>query len=404
MIRTGLVLGSFVLAQVVPGCPLSQDDSRGVPGHGTIATTAVADVSVADAGQTVQLVATIDADPEGGEVLYNWFQLSGPGVKLQAARGANASFVAPSLPSEQVLQFRVNTRNPRGDLGNFVVAVTVRADPNFGDSGGSDGGSTRIAADAGPDQTVDPGVAVSLNGSGSSGAITVYAWSQTAGTPSVTLDGADTATATFTAPAFAAGANTFTFELEVRDDTGRSSRDSATVTVRDPDARTIVRIETTLGNIVVELEDQKSPISVANFLAYVDEGFYTDLLIHRVVKDFVIQGGGFDRNLSEKEPTHPPIRNESDNGLTNDRGTVAMARTSEIDSAQAQFFINLKDNDSLNATDGRDGYAVFGRVVEGMDVVDAIAQVRVVNKGFPPNVLENVPFDDITILRVVRVE
>lgn len=402
MVRAGLLFGTFVLAQIVPGCPLTpQNDSRGIGGHGAITTTATADVSAADAGQTVQLVATVDADPEGGEVLYNWFQLSGPGVKLQGARGANASFVAPSLASDQVLQFRVNTRNQRGDLGNFVVQVTVRADPDFGSGGG--GGAPRITAVAGPDRTVDPGAAVTLDGSGSSGDITAYSWAQTAGTPSVTLDGAAGAQASFTAPAFAEGANTFTFELTVRDNTGRSSRDSVTITVRNPNARTRVRIETSKGNIVVELEDQKAPITVANFLTYVDENFYNDLLIHRVVKDFVIQGGGFDRNLSEKEPTHDPIRNESDNGLTNDRGSIAMARTSEIDSAQAQFFINLKNNDSLNPTEGRNGYAVFGRVVEGMDVVDAIAAVRVVNKGFPPNVLENVPFDDITILRMVRV-
>ena len=141
-----------------------------------------------------------------------------------------------------------------------------------------------------------------------------------------------------------------------------------------------VLLTTSYGDIELELNADKAPISTQNFLGYVDSGFYNGTQFHRVIPNFMIQGGGFDADLREKD-TFKPIKNEADNGLRNDRGTIAMARTQVVDSATSQFFINQKDNDFLNHG-GRDfGYAVFGKVVRGMDVVDRIASVRTGNRG-----------------------
>jgi cyclophilin family peptidyl-prolyl cis-trans isomerase len=135
-----------------------------------------------------------------------------------------------------------------------------------------------------------------------------------------------------------------------------------------------VVIETNYGKITVELDDEKAPLSVANFLSYVDSGHYKDTIFHRVIKDFMIQGGNFTTEMVPKKTT-TPIKNEAGNGLRNLRGTIAMARTGVIDSATSQFFINLKDNDFLDHKDNSIrgyGYAVFGKVTGGMDVVDKI--------------------------------
>ena len=133
-------------------------------------------------------------------------------------------------------------------------------------------------------------------------------------------------------------------------------------------------IKTNKGVIEAVLYKDKAPVTVENFLKYVDDGFYTGTIFHRVIPDFMIQGGGFNRYFTQK-PTRPPIKNEAANGLKNERGTLAMARTSVVDSATAQFFINLKNNDMLNHGTRDYGYAVFGKVTTGMDVVDAIAGV-----------------------------
>ena len=136
----------------------------------------------------------------------------------------------------------------------------------------------------------------------------------------------------------------------------------------------VVDIETNHGTISVELNAAKAPISVKNFLGYVQEGFYSNTVFHRIIKGFMIQGGGFDTSY-RKKPTKPPIKLEAGNGLSNKRGTIAMARTSVLDSATCQFFINHKDNAMLDSNGG--GYAVFGKVVNGMEVVDKIASVAV---------------------------
>ncbi len=134
-----------------------------------------------------------------------------------------------------------------------------------------------------------------------------------------------------------------------------------------------VQLETSLGDITLELYEDKAPLTTANFLAYVQESFYDGTQFHRVIPDFVIQGGGFTEKMEQKS-TRVPIHNESDNGLPNRHGSISMARTADPHSATSQFFISLKDNDNLNPQGGRPGYAVFGQVVAGMSVVDEIAR------------------------------
>jgi cyclophilin family peptidyl-prolyl cis-trans isomerase len=154
-----------------------------------------------------------------------------------------------------------------------------------------------------------------------------------------------------------------------------------------------VKLETTLGAVVIKLNEEKAPESVKNFLAYVKEGHYDGTIFHRIIKDFMAQGGGFTGDFKQK-PTHPPIKNEANNGLKNDRGTIAMARTSDPHSATAQFFINYKDNGFLNHTGPTPqgwGYAVFGQVVEGMDVVDKMAAVPTGRGGPLPSDVPQTP-------------
>lgn len=168
-------------------------------------------------------------------------------------------------------------------------------------------------------------------------------------------------------------------------------------------AKENVVIQTNYGDITLELYEDKAPISVKNFLAYAESGFYEGTIFHRVIKNFMIQGGGFTTELKKKE-NQPPIKNEADNGLTNARGTIAMARTSVVDSATSQFFINLKDNDFLNHTGKTPrgyGYAVFGKVVEGMDVVDKIGNSPTRRRD---GLFQNLPVETVVIKAVKRVE
>ncbi|HIG64677.1 MAG: peptidyl-prolyl cis-trans isomerase [Gammaproteobacteria bacterium] len=156
-----------------------------------------------------------------------------------------------------------------------------------------------------------------------------------------------------------------------------------------------VKFETTAGDFIIELNPEKAPITVKNFLTYVNEGFYNGTVFHRIMPGFMAQGGGFDTSFKQK-PTHDTIKIEADNGLTNDRGTVAMARTGIPDSASSQFFVNYKDNGFLNHTAKTSqgwGYAVFGKVVEGMDVVDSMADAPTGSRGGH----QDVPKTDIVI-------
>ena len=154
----------------------------------------------------------------------------------------------------------------------------------------------------------------------------------------------------------------------------------------------MVVLETNHGRMTVETYPDAAPLTVENFLRYVNEGFYDGTAFHRVVPGFVIQGGGYTRSL-EKKATRAPIPNEAKNGLKNQRGTLSMARTQDVDSATSQFFINLKDNTLLDHGARDFGYAVFGKVVDGMDVVDRIAAVRTANQG----PFQNVPVSPVVI-------
>ena len=141
-----------------------------------------------------------------------------------------------------------------------------------------------------------------------------------------------------------------------------------------------VKLQTSLGDVVIELNEEAAPVTTANFQSYVTDGFYDGTIFHRVISGFMIQGGGFTEDMANKR-TKAPIVNEASNGLKNDRGTIAMARTNNPDSATSQFFINHNNNDSLNYSGPRNlGYAVFGKVVEGMDIVDAIAKVKTTSR------------------------
>jgi cyclophilin family peptidyl-prolyl cis-trans isomerase len=158
----------------------------------------------------------------------------------------------------------------------------------------------------------------------------------------------------------------------------------------------MITIKTNHGDISVELFDEKAPISCENFRQYASDGHFNGTIFHRVIPNFMIQGGGMDENMTSK-PTRDPIKNEAENGELNTRGTLAMARTGVVDSATSQFFINLNDNDFLNNSSRDFGYAVFGRVSDGMDVVDAIAAVHTGNSGGH----QDVPVEAVTILEVV---
>ena len=161
----------------------------------------------------------------------------------------------------------------------------------------------------------------------------------------------------------------------------------------------VVLLDTTAGPITLELDRTKAPITVDNFLKYVDAGFFDGLIFHRVIPTFMIQGGGFNDQLQEKsEGLRPPIQNEAQNGLSNMRGSIAMARTSNPNSATAQFFINLVDNrSSLDANPQSAGYAVFGKVISGMTAVDTIARVPTGRKSSPKGPLDDVPLQPIVI-------
>lgn len=157
----------------------------------------------------------------------------------------------------------------------------------------------------------------------------------------------------------------------------------------------MVKLSTNFGDITLELNAEKAPITVANFLKYVEDGFYDGLIFHRVIDGFMVQGGGFDANMKQKS-TSEPIKNEANNGLGNDRYTIAMARTSIPDSASSQFFINVADNGFLNHTAPTPsgwGYCVFGKVVEGMDVIDKIKSVKTTSRAGH----QDVPVDPVVI-------
>ena len=164
-----------------------------------------------------------------------------------------------------------------------------------------------------------------------------------------------------------------------------------------------ILIETSKGNITAELDAKAAPKTVENILAYVNDGFYTDTVFHRVIPGFMIQGGGMTADMKDKTDKRPPVQNEADNGLKNDRGTLAMARTMDPHSASSQFFINVNNNDFLNfrsKTPQGWGYTVFGKVTDGMDVVDSIVAVKTASKGMH----QDVPVEPVVIKKVSVVQ
>jgi len=189
-------------------------------------------------------------------------------------------------------------------------------------------------------------------------------------------------------------------------------KEKPAMTQKDPNAKaadantakaaekTQLEMVTSKGTIIIEVDNKNAPITAANFVKYANEKFFDGTIFHRVIPDFMIQGGGFTKEMDQKS-THAPIKNEANNGLKNDRGTLAMARTNDPDSATGQFFINLKNNDFLNYQGkSNPGYAVFGKVIKGMEVVDAIAKVKTGNKG--PH--GDVPVEPVIITSVKVIE
>lgn len=389
----------MVLGQTLPACPTTTPDTNTPIEREPLATTAQAQ-SAAAVGELVALTAVAN----GTDVTYSWVQIGGPGVKLENADTPVALFRAPSLPADATLQFLVTTFTDTA-AGRATVSVTVAGDPNYdagvGSGGGGGGEENRPVARAGDDQEVDQNSTVTLNGGQSTGTLPSFRWRQVRGT-SVSLTSPTNATTNFTAPAFSSsGSNVLEFELEVRDVRNRVARDRVKVTVKNPadpgddQGNPRVVVETSLGNFTIEVNQEKAPNTARNFLQYVDDEFYDGLIFHRVIAGFVIQTGGFQPGLVRKEP-RDAIALES-TGLKNDRGTVAMARTNDPNSATSQFYVNLVDNNSLNPTGPGTGYAVFGKVIEGMDVVDRIATVQTeTRQGF-----NDVPVTDV-IVRSIR--
>jgi cyclophilin family peptidyl-prolyl cis-trans isomerase len=174
--------------------------------------------------------------------------------------------------------------------------------------------------------------------------------------------------------------------------------ESKTKTGEKMSANPIIKMETSKGTMTIELDAEKAPNSAANFVAYVEDGFYDGVIFHRVIPNFMVQGGGMNPDMSENANKKASIKNEANNGLKNDRGTLAMARTNDPHSASSQFFINLKDNDFLNHSSESPagwGYAVFGKVTDGMDVIDEIAKVKTGNHGGHGDV----PLEAVTIIK-----
>lgn len=394
---TCLMIG---VASIMPfGCPSSDTVDPGT------ATATIDGPTEATVGQTIILQATATAGAEGRTITYSWYQKAGRGVQILDADTSAASFVAPSMPTKQDLTFVVSVRDSEGATARAEHTVTVNADANYSAYDPNTNPNitptnTGPTADAGADSTAKPGNTVQLDGSKSRGSGLTYAWRQVGGR-SVAISNASSSQASFVAPDFIDGGdNLLRFELVVTDRNNRAVTDRVQVTVTNPNiSDTQVRVETTMGSFVIELYPDKAPATVANFLQYVDDGFYDGTIFHRVIAGFVVQGGGFTPGLNLKT-TRDPIVNESSNGLKNDRTTVAMARTSDPNSATSQWFVNLVNNDFLNRTDASNpGYCVFGHIIEGMDVIDTIATVQTGTvSGY-----NDVPLTDVIVNSAKRV-
>lgn len=273
-------------------------------------------------------------------------------------------------------------------------------------------GDLNVVADAPPSAVKGQTVALSAAVPAEADAAALsFEWYQTFG-HAVDLLQPGAREAFFVAPSLRED-QTLRFRVDVRDASNRISSATIAVTIAaDPehvggepdgggpdDPRPQVRLVTSEGTIVVELNREAAPLTVNNFLRYVDDGFYDGTIFHRVIADFVVQGGGFTEDLEPKQ-TRGPIPNEAGNGLLNQRGTIAMARTTAPDSATSQFFFNLVDNESLDPRDDSAGYAVFGEVVEGLATIDRIAETETSTQ----NGMNDVPVTPIVLISATRVE
>lgn len=303
-------------------------------------------------------------------------------------------------------------RTPLFMLALLLAQVVPVGCPLVNSGGNSTGEQVLNIVISGPSQaavgeTIDLAAAPSDDSTVTTGL--KYAWYQTSG-HAVGLWNADTDTVEYIAPSVKTD-QTLKFRVDVRSAAGLlASAEYTMILLADPNAVPAtdpnaldpfpqVKLTTSMGEIIVELNRDKAPLSTNNFLRYVDEGFYNGTVFHRVIADFVVQGGGFDENFKQKT-THDPIANEANNGLKNIRASVAMARTNDPNSATAQFYVNLKANTDLDYTASNAGYAVFGKVISGMDVVDEIAKVKTGSK----NGMSDVPLVNVVLQTAERVK
>ncbi len=379
------------------GCPTAPSGED----VGTVTVTVDGPTS-AQVGQTVVLTANASSSVAGRTLSYAWFQTAGRGVQILDADRANPTIIMPSLPARETLTFAVTVRDSGGAVGQASISIRVDADVNFQayDPNSTPNGTpiaTGPTANAGSDARAVGGTTYTLDGSDSRGSGITYSWRQVLGR-TVTLNNPATATPSFVVPQFIEGGdNLLRFELAVTDRNNRTVTDRIDITIGNPDlSDRLVRIDTTFGAFTIELYPEQAPVTVENFLKYVDDEFYDGTIFHRVIPGFVVQGGGFQPGLTQKD-TRAPIVNEASNGLKNLRGTVAMARTNEPDSATSQWYVNVVDNAFLDRSDTSPGYCVFGRVIDGLDIIDQIATVETGTvSGF-----EDVPLSDI-IVRTAR--
>jgi len=334
---------------------------------------------------------TLTGSAQGGvgQLTYLWQQTAGEDVELADANTLAATFTAPVVDNTAALTFELTVTDEIGQSVKRSMNVEVLA---------------QFVVLAGDDQLTVPGFEVALQGSSVGGTGTVaYEWRQTEG-PNVVLSDPNDPNATFTAPLLEED-TTLTFELRAVDEENHSNTDTVDVRVDAP----VVRFSTTMGEFKILLRPDVAPLGVANFARYVDEEFYVGLIMHRIIPDFVVQGGGWYPDLSQTL-RYDPIPIESNNGLSNVRGSVAYARTADPDSATTEFFINLVDNtaegeaqfgytnlDYIN--EQNPGYAVFGRVIEGMEVIDAMAKVETETQTAPWDPFPE--FDDVPVEPIV---
>ena len=358
----------------------SDSDEVTVIVAGILAAQAGADQAVLEETQ-----ATLNGSVRGGvgQSSFAWLQTAGPDVVLDNPNSATPTFTVPDVEQTTTLTFELTVTDETNQTASDTVDVEIVL------------GFTALA---GADQTVWPGQTVTLQGDAVGGeGDTTYEWRQTDG-PNVVLTDPNAQSPMFAAP-LVEDDTTLTFELTATDEALDTATDTIDIVVDAPE----VRFSTTMGDFVILLRPDAAPLGIENFLRYVNEDFYPGLIMHRVIPDFVVQGGGWGPDLDQTY-RYGGIPLESQNGLFNQRGWVAYARTADPDSASSEFYVNLIDNTDLDYISPQEpGYAVFGKIIEGMDVIDAMAKVETHDESpaWDPNAtFEDVPVVDIVIIDV----